>query len=73
MITRPTVLVLGAGASLPSGYPLGEGLVRGIVEGTKPKQQLYQVLIQDLRLAQIVRDFNTRLAESERRVQSTIF
>lgn len=31
MITKPTVLVLGAGASIPYGYPSGAGLVKDIV------------------------------------------
>ena len=31
MITKPTVLVLGAGASIPYGYPSGENLVRDVV------------------------------------------
>lgn len=30
MITKPTVLVLGAGASIPYGYPSGAGLVKDI-------------------------------------------
>lgn len=33
MITKPTVLVLGAGASIPYGYPSGAGLVRDIFQG----------------------------------------
>lgn len=31
MITRPTVFVLGAGASYPYGFPTGEGLVNDII------------------------------------------
>ena len=31
MITKPTVLVLGAGASLPYSYPSGGDLVKDIV------------------------------------------
>ncbi|MBN1846870.1 MAG: hypothetical protein JW810_14385, partial [Sedimentisphaerales bacterium] len=30
MITKPTVLILGAGASMPYGFPSGEGMVRRI-------------------------------------------
>lgn len=30
MITKPTVLILGAGASIPYGYPSGAGLVKDI-------------------------------------------
>jgi hypothetical protein len=32
MITKPTVLVLGAGASIPYGYPSGAGLVKNIFQ-----------------------------------------
>ncbi len=32
MITKPTVLVLGAGASIPYGYPSGAGLVKEIFQ-----------------------------------------
>ena len=31
MITRPTVFVLGAGASHPYGFPLGQGLLNEVV------------------------------------------
>jgi hypothetical protein len=33
MITVPTVLVLGAGVSIPYGYPSGAGLVKDIFQG----------------------------------------
>jgi hypothetical protein len=65
MIERPTVLILGAGASLPSGYPLGEGLVKGIVHLTAPNQELYQVLIKHPQLARVIGDFARRLADSD--------
>lgn len=32
MITRPTVLILGAGASQAYGFPLGADLLRGITD-----------------------------------------
>ena len=32
MIERPTVLILGAGASKPYGFPTGEKLLRDIVD-----------------------------------------
>ena len=32
MITKPTVLVLGAGTSIPYGYPSGVGLVKDIIQ-----------------------------------------
>ena len=31
MISKPTVLILGAGASMPFGFPSGEGLVSCIL------------------------------------------
>src|SRR5216683_5100509 len=36
MITRPTVFILGAGASAEYGFPLGEALVQRIKSGTSP-------------------------------------
>ena len=36
MIRKPTVLILGAGASKPYGYPLGTNLVKQILARTKP-------------------------------------
>jgi hypothetical protein len=33
VITKPTVLVLGAGTSIPYGYPSGAGLVKDIFQG----------------------------------------
>ena len=35
MFTVPTVLVLGAGASVPYGYPTGDELIDIIIEHTK--------------------------------------
>jgi hypothetical protein len=37
MITKPTVFVLGAGASHPYEFPLGEQLVKKIVDGLKER------------------------------------
>ena len=37
MITTPTVFVLGAGASMPYGFPSGRQLVEQICEATRPK------------------------------------
>ena len=36
MVTVPTLFVLGAGASIPYGYPSGKGLRRKIVEDLEP-------------------------------------
>jgi hypothetical protein len=46
MIQTPTVLVLGAGASQPYGYPLGQDLVNGIV---KDAADSHSAMFQDLR------------------------
>jgi len=46
MITTPTVLVLGAGASKPYGYPLGQELVNSIVKGSVNRNSaLFQILV----------------------------
>ena len=37
MITKPTVFVLGAGASMPYGFPSGKQLVEHISEATRQK------------------------------------
>lgn len=45
MIERQTVLVLGAGASIPLGFPSGRQLVTNVVHGLrKPTDQLFQIL-----------------------------
>jgi len=36
MITVPTVLILGAGASMDFGFPSGTGLIEGILKSTNP-------------------------------------
>jgi hypothetical protein len=49
--SKPTVFVVGAGASLPYGYPLGEELVQRIVKKCKTQDsiqlhsQLYELII----------------------------
>jgi hypothetical protein len=46
MIERQTVLILGAGASIPLGFPSGRQLVTKVVEGLrKPNAQLFQLLV----------------------------
>src|SRR5205814_8426766 len=47
MISVPTVLVLGAGASAPFGYPVGSALTERIKNELRPKQpgQLHHDLI----------------------------
>lgn len=68
MIRKPTVLILGAGASHPYGYPLGNGLVNGIVGLTKagePSGHLHAVLLRELPFRDQVADFHERLSRSE--------
>jgi hypothetical protein len=36
MITKPTVLILGAGASMPYGFPSGRDLLKTILDGLQP-------------------------------------
>jgi hypothetical protein len=60
MILKPTVLVLGAGASFPYGYPLGEQLVDLIVQLTAPQGALRSVFSDPN-----IEPFHTRLRESE--------
>lgn len=68
MIHKPTVFILGAGASAPYGYPLGAELVQRIGDLTKPATPsggLYPVLISDFHLARHVKRFHQRLLGSE--------
>ncbi len=44
MIPIETVLVLGAGASKPYGFPLGWGLLSNIYEGIKHSRQVFSLL-----------------------------
>lgn len=43
MIKKPTVFVLGAGASIPYGYPSGEALVTEIVSELLSKDLLFKL------------------------------
>ena len=47
MIEKSTVLILGAGASMPYGFPSGEGLMQEILEGIRPNlgKELFRVLL----------------------------
>ena len=61
MIQKPTVLILGAGASNPYGYPLGGDLVNIIVSLTSRSGGLAGILADDPGLD----DFHTRLQGSD--------
>jgi hypothetical protein len=67
MIHKPTVLILGAGASVPYGYPLGAGLVDRIVGliGENPVGGLHSILLREQSLGAHVDDFHRRLKGSE--------
>jgi hypothetical protein len=45
MFSKPTVLILGAGASAPFGYPLGQNLIENIVKGLQslPSDRYYDM------------------------------
>lgn len=49
MFTEKTVFILGAGASAPYGFPLGEGLVKDIVDGLKSASGLFECIRDDHR------------------------
>jgi hypothetical protein len=61
LIPRPTVLILGAGASHPYGYPLGEGLVQQIIRLTGPRGDLHSHLSSN----PLLEEFHSRLAGSD--------
>lgn len=48
MIKKPTVFILGAGASIPYGYPSGENLVREIVNDLSRPGSLFYSLCREL-------------------------
>lgn len=43
MVTKPTVFILGAGASEPYGYPSGKKLVQEIIDGLQDRNELFQL------------------------------
>lgn len=68
MIRKATVLILGAGASAPYGYPLGVNLVDRIVQLTQPEQPpggLWPVLVTNTGGAPLVTSFHRRLLRCE--------
>ena len=55
MIRKPTVLILGAGASKPYRFPSGERLVRLIIDGLgDPSQELSRLLSPNLERLRIL-------------------
>lgn len=66
MIKVPTVLILGAGASIDYGFPLGRTLLFSIIDGVenKGKDTLFQHLRKDGFSEDEIDDFATALKES---------
>lgn len=47
MVSRPTVLIVGAGGSIPYGFPSGRTLMKEVIEGlSQPKNNLIARIIQ---------------------------
>jgi len=66
MITRPVVLVLGAGASADYGFPTGTELLRKICATTKPGNYLFNFLFDEMSFPEPdIRDFATALEKSQ--------
>lgn len=64
MIKRPTVFVLGAGASYPYGFPTGEGLVTEII-GLASKNRTLDAFLYNGCVDQDVKRFAVDLADSD--------
>lgn len=70
MVTKRTVFVLGAGASMPYGFPLGNGLVKEILDrlnedGPLFDQEMFRMLISNGNKKELIRDFLMELAETD--------
>lgn len=60
MVTKETILVLGAGASVPYGYPTGKKLADQIIQGENDSEMIKELLIMgidDKKLKAFFRDF----------------
>lgn len=60
MVTKETILVLGAGASVPYGYPTGKQLAHQIIQGENDNELIKELLIMgidDEKLKAFFRDF----------------
>ena len=61
MLTRPTVLVLGAGASQPFGFPAGATLASDVVVHLRPGYGLFEALNEHSRISeQTIMNFRHR-------------
>jgi len=66
MITRPTVLVLGAGASVDYGFPTGTQLLQEICANTKPGNCLFNFLFEEMLIPEPeITEFVTALEKSQ--------
>ena len=68
MITRPTVFILGAGASAPYGFPLGERLVQLIIDEVQDNP----VFVADIQEANQGADLQSFVTELRRREPHSI-
>ncbi|NQT79158.1 MAG: hypothetical protein HQ555_02035 [Candidatus Aminicenantes bacterium] len=68
MIEKPTVLILGAGASMPYGFPSGEGLMQEILEGIRLNlgKELFRTLLNFGFEPNDIDDFYTGLKHSRK-------
>lgn len=68
MIEKPTVLILGAGASMPYGFPSGEELMQEILEKIRPNsgKELFRVLLGFGFKPKDIDDFYTGLKHSQK-------
>lgn len=66
MITIPTCLVLGAGASAPYGFPTGAGLRKKILQRlSKPNDKVWNALIQAGIGGDLIETFSVEFEESQ--------
>ena len=63
MITKPTVFVLGAGASIPYGFPSGKQLVEHICEATRRKNSSIPLIPDDSRYLYSRENINATLID----------
>jgi len=68
MIEKPTVLILGASASMPYGFPSGEELMQEILEKIRPNsaKELFRVLLKFGFKPKDIDDFYNGLKHSQK-------
>jgi len=66
LIHQKTVLVLGAGASWPYGFPTGQGLIKNILDGTRETSQHFWATLRDAGVDDdLIRAFHRTLARTQ--------